>query len=479
MTALTRAPEGVKPELSASGAGALRQSLVRLRDALARPRPVSLLSAELGGAALVVAALGAEVVLLVLWAAAMTVVHATGARYAETQPVRHGLHVGVVALPLCAVAGFYLGLPLDQAGTFVAVAGMSAATATVHAVRILARNRAGTSATRVVLVGPSGQLHHLLHDLSRPGGTDVDVVGICLTDEPSDLAATAAGLPTGVPVTTGGSSILPSVQVLDADAVLTLPWSGLAPAELRRLEWHLGHRGTELWISPGLTDTDPDRTSLLPAGSARLLRVRPSSMHGTRRILKDAAERIAAATALLVVSPLLLVLVGAIRLDGGGAAIFRQTRVGRSGSRFTMLKLRTMVPDAERMLETVAALNESDGALFKVREDPRITRVGRWLRRFSLDELPQLWNVVRGDMSLIGPRPPLPREVAEYAPDTFRRLDVKPGLTGLWQVSGRSDLSWEESERLDLKYVDNWSLRLDLLIAVRTLRAVVSRQGAY
>lgn len=479
MTVLTGTPEGVDAEFRAADDGAVRRTLVRVRDALAHPRPVSLLSAELGGAALTAAVLGAEVVLVVVWAVAMTVVHATGARHAESRPGLHGLHVGLVALPLCAVAGFYLGLPLDRAGTMLTVAGMSATTATVHGVRLIARHRAGTTATRVVLVGPSDQLPRVLSDLGRPGGTRTDVVGVCLTDEPQDPAAAVAALPDGVPVTTGGSSILTTVRVMDADAVMAVPWSGLSPDELRRLEWHLGHRGSELWVAAGTTDTDPDRAGLLPVGAARVLRVRPASMHGTRRVLKDAGERVLAAVALLAVSPLLLLLVGLVRLEGGGPALFRQTRVGRGGATFTMLKIRTMVPDAEHLLSSVADLNESDGALFKIRRDPRVTRVGRWLRRFSLDEIPQLWNVVRGDMSLIGPRPALPQEVADYAPDTFRRLDVKPGLTGLWQVSGRSDLSWEESERLDLSYVDNWSLRLDVLIVLRTLRAVVGRQGAY
>ena len=199
----------------------------------------------------------------------------------------------------------------------------------------------------------------------------------------------------------------------------------------------------------------------------------------TRRVVKDGIDRVAAGLALLLLSPVLLALTLAVRLDSRGPALFRQVRVGRDGATFTMFKLRTMTHDAEERLVEVMGLNESDGILFKVREDPRVTRLGRLLRRSSLDELPQLLNVLLGDMSLVGPRPPLPAEVAAYVGDTHRRLAVKPGITGLWQVSGRSDLSWEESMRLDLRYVDNWSMTLDLLILGRTARAVLSRRGAY
>jgi lipopolysaccharide/colanic/teichoic acid biosynthesis glycosyltransferase len=169
-----------------------------------------------------------------------------------------------------------------------------------------------------------------------------------------------------------------------------------------------------------------------------------------------------------------------VRLDSPGPALFRQQRAGRYGDHFTMLKFRTMRPDADALRAELAHLNSnSDGLLFKVKGDPRITRVGSFLRRSSLDELPQLINVVKGHMSLVGPRPPLPEEVEEYTPDIKRRLLVKPGLTGLWQVSGRSDLPWDEAVRLDLGYVDNWSMSLDLTILARTGSAVVRGTGAY
>ena len=190
-------------------------------------------------------------------------------------------------------------------------------------------------------------------------------------------------------------------------------------------------------------------------------------------------ERVGACIGLLLTLPALLVVGLLVRLDSPGPAIYRQQRVGRDGRLFTMYKFRSMSTSADDELVHLVAFNEADGVLFKIQHDPRITRIGGWLRRSSLDELPQLWNVVRGDMSLVGPRPALPEEVARYDVDPRRRLVVKPGITGLWQVSGRSDLSWAESVRLDVRYVDNWSLGLDLSILARTVRAVLGHRGAY
>jgi exopolysaccharide biosynthesis polyprenyl glycosylphosphotransferase len=196
-------------------------------------------------------------------------------------------------------------------------------------------------------------------------------------------------------------------------------------------------------------------------------------------MVKGAVDRCGALLGLIALAPVLLVLALAVRLSSPGPVLYRQERIGVNGRSFGMLKFRSMVVDADQRLEEIRADNISDGLLFKMRDDPRVTPVGRWLRRFSLDELPQLLNVLGGSMSLVGPRPPLPGEVARYDSSVSRRLLVKPGLTGLWQISGRSDLPWEEAVRLDLRYVENWSLALDLLILWKTGRAVLSRSGAY
>lgn len=195
--------------------------------------------------------------------------------------------------------------------------------------------------------------------------------------------------------------------------------------------------------------------------------------------LKAAVDRTGAALGLVVLAPLLLLVAVAVRLTSDGPVFHRQIRQGQHNRPFTMWKFRSMVVDAEEHKARLVVSNENDGPMFKMRRDPRVTRIGRLLRRSSLDELPQLVNVLKGDMSLVGPRPPLPDEVSRYDERELRRLAVKPGLTGLWQVSGRSDLSWQETVSLDLWYVDNWSVATDMGLMARTLRAVTDGRGAY
>jgi exopolysaccharide biosynthesis polyprenyl glycosylphosphotransferase len=198
-----------------------------------------------------------------------------------------------------------------------------------------------------------------------------------------------------------------------------------------------------------------------------------------RHVVKRAFDVVFATLGLLVGLPLLVLLAMAIKLDSRGPALFRQQRVGLGGRRFHVWKFRTMVVDAESLLVDLRGRNEADGPLFKIKNDPRVTRVGRWLRQFSLDELPQLWNVLRGEMSLVGPRPALPAEMERWGPQVYRRIEVKPGITGLWQVNGRADLTFDDYVRLDLHYVANWSIWMDITLLARTVLTVVRRSGAY
>lgn len=251
------------------------------------------------------------------------------------------------------------------------------------------------------------------------------------------------------------------------------------PERLRALAWDLEGTGTEMVIDPGLMEVAGPRLHISGVLGMPLLRVSEPVFGGFRRFIKGLVDRIGAVGLLIVLSPLMLGVAIAIAIDSRGPVFFRQRRVGKGGEEFMVVKFRTMVADAERRRTELLDANEGSGVLFKIRHDPRITRVGGWLRRYSVDELPQLFNVLSGSMSLVGPRPPLPAESALYPPNVRRRLLVKPGMTGLWQVSGRSDLSWEDSVRLDLRYVEDWSLALDAVILWKTVRAVIVGEGAY
>ncbi|GHF81069.1 sugar transferase [Streptomyces filamentosus] len=254
-------------------------------------------------------------------------------------------------------------------------------------------------------------------------------------------------------------------------------WS---PERLRRLAWNLEGSDAEMVVAPVLMEVAGPRLHVDAVLGIPLLRVSMPAFTGGRRAVKGIVDRLGAALLLLLLAPLMAAVALLVLLDSRGGAFYRQRRVGKDGQEFTILKFRTMVVGADGAARAaLAEQNEGAGPLFKLRRDPRVTRVGAVLRRYSLDELPQLFNVLTGSMSLVGPRPPLPEESAAYGPDIRRRLLVKPGLTGLWQISGRSDLPWEEAVRLDLRYVEDWSLALDTVILWKTLRAVLHGQGAY
>ncbi|MFD0685157.1 sugar transferase [Actinomadura fibrosa] len=336
----------------------------------------------------------------------------------------------------------------------------------------------GECMRRVVAVGHRTSVADLIRLLRQKRYHGMDIAAVCL---PPALAAgdDAVAEVEGVPVLGDFSQAAAVADRIGADSVAVLACPEMDGVALRRLAWQIERDDVELVVAPALMDVTGPRISIRPVSGLPLLHVEHPELDGGRKILKGLFDRTAALAGLVLLSPLLAVVAVLIKATSAGPVMFRQVRVGRGGREFTVYKFRTMVRDAEARKKALLERNETDGALFKIREDPRVTRVGRWLRRYSLDELPQLFNVVRGDMSLVGPRPPLPEEVAQYGGDVYRRLVVKPGLTGLWQVSGRSDLTWEESVRLDLRYVDNWSLALDLQIMWKTWSAVFRGSGAY
>ena len=250
--------------------------------------------------------------------------------------------------------------------------------------------------------------------------------------------------------------------------------------ELRRVIWRLEGHGFGVCLVPVVADVAQPRVSTLPGTGVPILSFTARDMGAEVGLTKVIVDKVLALIALVVLAPVIIATALAVKLTSHGPVFFRQVRVGLRGREFEMLKFRTMYTDAEvRRAELEAMNTHSGGTLFKIPDDPRITSTGRILRKYSLDELPQLINVLRGEMSLVGPRPPLPEEVANYPMDAHRRFCVRPGLTGLWQVSGRSDLDPEESVRLDSHYVEQWSPAMDVSILARTPKAVVSGEGAY
>ncbi|MEV7648977.1 sugar transferase [Arthrobacter sp. NPDC089319] len=282
-----------------------------------------------------------------------------------------------------------------------------------------------------------------------------------------------------IPIVGGPEDVVRLVEEQGFDTVIVAGSPVDSQRYLKELSWQLESTKASLVVASRLVDVAGPRIHWRPVEGLPLMSVEMPNYEGSKYAWKRLLDIVTSALALVALTPVMLLIALAVRLDSPGPVLFHQERVGVRGSRFSMHKFRSMVPNAEDRLEELAAHNEGGGVLFKMKSDPRITKVGAFLRRYSLDELPQLWNVLVGEMSLVGPRPPLPGEVEGYEEYTHRRLLVRPGLTGLWQVSGRSDLSWEDSVRLDLYYVENWSLAGDLTIMIKTAKAVIGKDGAY
>ena len=342
----------------------------------------------------------------------------------------------------------------------------------------VARQR-GASMSRLLLLGGPSAVAHLaasLHSAKHAGYLPIAAYTPGVTEKMH--SDESSGLPI-LGYRTDTASVLAAIDECKADAVAVSAGVQLHPQTLRHLGWELASRNVGLIMAPALTDIAGPRIHTQQVAGLPLIHVTTPSLEGGQRVAKRLFDVAVSALLIILVAPLMLVLAALVRIDSKGPVLFKQDRVGMEGEHFQMLKFRSMVIDAEARLADLQHRNEGQGVLFKIRDDPRITRVGNFLRKYSLDELPQLFNIFGGSMSLVGPRPPLPREVAAYEHDVRRRLLVKPGLTGLWQVSGRSNLSWQDSVRLDLYYVENWSLAGDLVIILRTVRAVFHSTGAY
>ncbi|MEU1123907.1 sugar transferase [Streptomyces sp. NPDC005899] len=425
----------------------------------------------------------AGVLAALVWAG----VRAVRGRYAdrlpgasETAAPYHQVGDWLVLVGILAVLAALTGTSAEPA---TAVAALVPGPVVAGLARMADRRRAagqGRAVRRVLVVGEAAGLDRavgLLNSRTAPGYTPVAAIPVgpdvlrCGVPVPGRLAPE--------PADDDVSTVLGGAFAHDADLVLIAPGPQLGEDRLRRLSWGLHDSRLALCVLSDLPGVAAGRVRPASAAGLTLLHVAPPLRHGPQAVLKGLVDRVGAALGLLVLAPLFVVVALAVRFSSPGPVFHRQTRHGRHNRPFTMWKFRTMVADAEARRHELSSANESGGPMFKMRRDPRVTRVGHALRRTSVDELPQLLNVLRGDMSLVGPRPPLPEEVSRYDERELRRLAVRPGLTGLWQVSGRSDLSWQETVSLDLWYVDNWSVATDVGLLARTVRAVTDGRGAY
>lgn len=411
------------------------------------------------------------------WIALLSWQHAYDIRFLATGPMEYQrvARASVTLLAVIATLSFATGWNMDRdivgyvvaSGLALLVLERNIARRLVHALR-----QRGACSFRVLAVGDRRQVTHLVNAMQgRQRDAGFTVVAACTCDGGGDAIGS-------VPVMGGIHRAVPTARQIDADVMVVTPCEDISHEDLQELAWALYGSDIDLALAPSLTSIAGPRISIRPVSGLPLLYVAQPKMSTVPRMIKNVSERILAAVSLIIAAPLLILIATWIRLDSKGPVFFWQNRVGKDGQLFRMWKFRTMTPDAESQMAALKATNEADGLLFKIKADPRVTRAGTWLRRWSIDEIPQLVNVLKGDMSLIGPRP-LPVSLEDFRGPERHRLLVKPGITGLWQVSGRSDTTWEETVQLDLYYVANWSFSLDFVILCKTIFSVLRNKGAY
>ncbi|MDY0830157.1 sugar transferase [Microbacterium sp. BG28] len=341
---------------------------------------------------------------------------------------------------------------------------------------LIAQRSVGEYAARVLLVGSVESVANIARELARTPSAGYKVVGACTPT--GKVGALVPG--TDIPMMGSVNAVDRAMERAGADTVAVTSTDELPPAKVKEISWGLQAGRQHLVLAPSIVDIAGPRLHTRPVAGLPLIHVETPRFSKGQLFLKRTVDILASTIGVVLLSPVLAFLAMSIRLSSEGPVLFRQTRIGRGGREFTMLKFRSMVTNAEELLENLQRQRREEGidsgneVLFKMKNDPRVTPIGRVMRKFSLDELPQLFNVIGGSMSLVGPRPPLPNEVEQYATHVHRRFLVKPGITGLWQVSGRSSLSWEETVRLDLSYVENWSLLGDFVILTKTAKAALA-----
>ena len=424
----------------------------------------------------------AAAAVLVAWAAWPVLLAVLGTYAERWQGTGAEAFRRVTATGLVAVAGLgVVGATGAHSVDRLVLVATPVATALTVGGRLLNRHRLhrararGLMGQNVVVVGREVAVVDLVRRLRRDTASGLHVIGACVPrpKESSQLVAN------GIPVLGGLDDVVRVIDEARADAILVASASETAGQYLRDLAWRLEGTNIELLVGPGMIEVAPSRISVRPTLSVPLIRIQEPEFRGFRRVLKTLLDKVLAAVLLILSAPLLIGVALAVRCTSPGPALYRHRRIGKRGCEFDLLKFRSMTDGSDVAIDELMVHNQGNEVQFKLRRDPRVTRVGAVLRRYSLDELPQLLNVLKGDMSLVGPRPHVTREVEQYGPDMHRRLLVRPGITGLWQVSGRSDLSWDEAVELDVRYVENWSIGLDLGILWRTVRAVLKTSGAY
>ena len=421
------------------------------------------------------------VVLPVVWVLAMLVARSYEARFLWLGAEEFRRVSSAAVAMLAAVGTVSWAFELELARGFVVIALPLAAVLTLlqrYAQRrwVHHHRRVGRFLQTAVIVGHRSGVAALHAQIDRTPYHGYRVIGCCLPGGRMDVQGVSADQ---LPILGGLDDVVEVVKQYEVDTVAVLPSPELDGSALRRLGWELEQTTAELLLAPAVTEIVGPRVHIRPVCGLPLMHMERPELRGVRRLTKETFDRTAAAIGVISMLPVLLPLAAAVGLSSRGGVFYRQERIGRDGQTFGMLKFRSMVAGADRMVEALVDGSDGNGVLFKIKGDPRVTRIGKVLRRYSLDELPQLVNVIRGDMSLVGPRPPLPSEVERYGFDMHRRFLVKPGITGLWQVSGRSDLSWDDSVRIDVRYVENWSLTFDFMILWKTLGAVFRGGGAY
>jgi len=418
---------------------------------------------------------------VLVWDAALATFHTRDPRVVGVglNEYKQVVSASIVTFSLLAMA--FMIFEIDTARHYLLVAFPLGAAALVSS-RLLWRKwlirqrRFGHFLSQVVVAGKRRDVDYVLRAIEKNSGAAYKVVGTVLDEH---RTASTSDDPPDVPTCYGLCNVAEVTAALGADAVIVASHPSEEGNFIQSLAWQLEGTATELILASRLVDVAGPRIHFRPVDGLPLIHVGIPAFEGGKHVLKRVLDVIVSAIGIAIVLPLCVAISILIACDSPGGVLFRQERVGRDGRTFTMLKFRSMCQTATQDLAALRERNEGSGVLFKLKDDPRVTRIGRVLRKYSLDELPQLWNILRGDMSLVGPRPPLPSEVDDYEEPVGRRLYIKPGLTGMWQVNGRSDLSWQESVRLDLYYVENWSLIGDLVILWRTLKVLTHPVGAY